>query len=135
MSTPPFEIVQINDDLGHRGYSGVSGISGLSGYPLAVVPQPDGTGVLRIQLEGSVSGYSGFSGYSGASGASGMGYSGFSGYSGASGFSGASGLSGYSGTATDHASLTNLGYSESNHSGFQKELIWDGDYKAYLIEH
>lgn len=61
-----------------------------------------------------------------------IGGSGYSGYSGASGFSG---YSGYSGVANDHATLSNLGYSGSNHTGFQKELIWDTDYLSYLIEH
>ena len=52
------------------------------------------------------------------------------------GDSGYSGISGYSGaTVTSHAALSNLGYINSGHSGFQKELIWETAYQTYLIEH
>ena len=41
---------------------------------------------------------------------------------------------GGSGGTADHAALIHLGYVESGHTGFQRELVWDDDYNAYLIE-
>lgn len=34
----------------------------------------------------------------------------------------------------DHSTLANLSYSSSGHTGFQKSIIYDGDYKCLLIE-
>jgi len=34
----------------------------------------------------------------------------------------------------DHAKLQNLDYAHAKHTGFQKELIWDDDLVAYLID-
>lgn len=82
--------------------------------------------------------YGGQSGYSGYSGSGSSGYSGWSGKSGYSGIgvSGYSGWSGYSGSGTtDHALLTHRDYDSAGHTGFQKQLIWDEAYLAYLIEH
>jgi hypothetical protein len=61
-----------------------------------------------------------------------LGESGYSGLSGYSGVSGQFGYSGYSGPG-DHAALSNLDYANAGHSGFQKMLIWEPSYKAYLI--
>ncbi len=47
---------------------------------------------------------------------------------------GEQGLRGASGTNTDHALLTNLGYEESNHVGFQKQLTYVEAYKCYEVE-
>lgn len=81
------------------------------------------------------SGYSGFSGFSGQSGYSG--YSGVSGYFGMSGYSGQSGISGYSGKPgpSNHQDLVNLDFENSGHTGFQKTLIWDEHFGAYLINY
>jgi len=35
--------------------------------------------------------------------------------------------------SSNHASLNNLDYENSGHSGFQKELQFDEKYKCYLI--
>jgi len=37
--------------------------------------------------------------------------------------------------STNHSLLSHLGYAESGHTGFQKELDYDDWYKCYLIEH
>jgi hypothetical protein len=71
----------------------------------------------------------GTSGYSGASG-----QSGYSGTLGESGYSGTAGQSGYSGYASDHSKLNNLDYDNAGHVGFQKQMIWEPAYGAYLIE-
>lgn len=33
----------------------------------------------------------------------------------------------------NHAELQNLDYNNSGHTGFQKKLIYDSDYKCYLV--
>lgn len=54
------------------------------------------------------------------------------------GTTGAQGTTGETGTTgamgvTDHALLSHLGYANSGHTGFQKELIYIPDFKAYEI--
>jgi hypothetical protein len=39
------------------------------------------------------------------------------------------------GGANDHSLLANLDFDNAGHIGFQSELIWDVDYRAYLIKH
>lgn len=111
-------------DQGESGYSGFSGFSGQSGYS-------------------GFSGYSGEKGQIGLSGYSGSGISGYSGYSGVSGYfgmsgySGQSGISGYSGKPgpSNHQDLLNLDFENSGHIGFQKTLIWDEHFGAYLVNY
>jgi len=49
------------------------------------------------------------------------------------GLKGDKGATGPAGT-TDHALLSNLDYANSGHIGFQKKMIYDPDYKTYLVE-
>ncbi len=37
-------------------------------------------------------------------------------------------------SSQNHNELKNLDYSESKHTGFQKELVWDEKLKCYLVE-
>ena len=46
---------------------------------------------------------------------------------------GATGATGAAGT-TDHSLLSNLDYATSGHTNFQKKLVYDAAYKAYLVE-
>lgn len=47
---------------------------------------------------------------------------------------GEQGLRGASGANSDHALLLNLAYENSNHTGFQRKLIFIPEYHAYEIE-
>jgi len=38
------------------------------------------------------------------------------------------------GGTTDHAALTHLGYDEAGHIGFQKQLVYTPDFKAFEVE-
>jgi hypothetical protein len=46
---------------------------------------------------------------------------------------GPTGATGPAGT-TDHSLLTNLDYDNANHTGFQKQLKYTADFKAYEVE-
>ena len=35
---------------------------------------------------------------------------------------------------TNHAQLTNLDYDNANHTGFQKKIDYDEDYRSFLID-
>ena len=35
---------------------------------------------------------------------------------------------------TDHSQLSNLDYTHAGHNDFQKKLVYDAAYKAYLVE-
>ena len=35
---------------------------------------------------------------------------------------------------SNHASLSNLDYDNSGHSGFQRKMTWEDDYKSYVVE-
>jgi hypothetical protein len=52
---------------------------------------------------------------------------------GSQGLKGDKGATGPAGT-TNHALLSNLDFDNSGHIGFQKKLIYDPSYKAYLVE-
>ena len=57
------------------------------------------------------------------------------GATGPKGDTGATGQTGPTGaTASDHASLTNLDYDNSGHTGFQKKLVYDPAYKCYVVD-
>ncbi len=46
---------------------------------------------------------------------------------------GTTGATGTTGASVDHSALTNLGFSESGHVGFQKSLEYISEFKAYEI--
>jgi len=52
---------------------------------------------------------------------------------GTQGPTGPTGATGPAGT-TDHSLLTNLDYDNANHTGFQKQLKYTADFKAYEVE-
>lgn len=47
---------------------------------------------------------------------------------------GEQGLRGASGLNSDHSLLLNLDYDNSNHTGFQRKLIFIPEYHAYEVE-
>ena len=67
---------------------------------------------------------------------------GISGRNGASGSTGPTGPIGPTGSAgptgptgtNDHSALSNLDYDNAGHTGFQKKLTYNADYKAYEVE-
>jgi len=70
-------------------------------------------------------GYTGYTGYTGAP-------STVTGYTGYTGYVGGTGPTGYTGPGTlDHSELDNLDYESSGHTGFQRKLEYDSDYKCY----
>jgi hypothetical protein len=56
---------------------------------------------------------------------------------GAQGLPGTTGATGTTGAATgtmDHAELNNKDYDNAGHTGFQKQMVYTADFKAYEIE-
>lgn len=82
--------------------------------------------VIRIKIKEGIQGTVGATGTTGAA-------STVVGTTGNPGTTGAIGTTGVAGT-TDHSLLTNLGFSESGHVGFQKQLVYSSDFKCYEIE-
>lgn len=100
-----------------------------------IIEQQQSFEIFPVAAPVALQGERGYSGYSGYSGQSIRGTSGYSGVPGPAGPVGISGISGYSGSGTnDHSLLQNLDYESSGHSGFQKAMTWDEDFKAYLID-
>jgi hypothetical protein len=79
-----------------------------------------------IKIKFTEQGLKGDKGATGATGANSI-------VPGPTGPTGSIGPTGPAGT-TDHALLSNLDFDNSGHIGFQKKMIYDPDYKTYLVE-
>jgi hypothetical protein len=117
--------------VGPPGPTGPRGLTGPQGYGLQGLTGPSGARGLTGPRGATGAGVTGPRGLTGPAGY--IGHDGATGATGPAGSpGGATGATGPAGTS-NHALLSNLDYDNAAHTDFQRKLIYDEDYRVYLV--